>query len=81
MLVELPQSLFLILAMTNRLGIPFDELIRKPASADRNPVLNEMTTLRTAARRRLEKVVEEETTAAANAPEHTSMTQERVAFG
>ena len=53
----------------------------KPASADRNPVLNEMTTLRTAAGRRLEKVVEEETAAAANAPEHTPMTQERVAFG
>ena len=53
----------------------------RPASADRNPVLNEMTTLRTAAGRRLENVVEEATAAAANAPEHTPMTQERVAFG
>lgn len=60
---------------------PLDRLIARPASADRNPVLNEMTTLCTAAGRRLEKVVEEETAAAANAPEHMPMTQELAALG
>ena len=60
---------------------PLEGLIVRPASADRNPVLNEMTTLCTAAGRRLEKVVEEATAAAANAPEHIPMIQELAAFG
>ncbi len=60
---------------------PLDGLSVRPASADRSPVLNEMTTLCTAAGRRLEKVVEEETAAAANAPEHMPMTQELTVFG
>lgn len=53
----------------------------QPTSIAQSPVLNATTTLRTAAGSRLDKVVEEQTAAAARAPVHNPMTYELVAFG
>ena len=51
-----------------------EESVVRATSTAHSPVLNATTTLCTAAGRRLEKVVEEQTAAAARAPVHNPMT-------